>query len=1476
MSTSFEPISTSESIISSIERYLRTNFNPRRASIARDYSNAIDESKENREIGGALYREVRRSFTNGKSLQEYVSEGKAHPEITRFTKFPLYSHQSKTFQLAACESRNVIIATGTGSGKTESFLLPIINSLLKERDAGTLGPGIRAIIVYPMNALASDQLERMRSGLSSYPDITFGRFVGPTKQTRKEAISVIGSVSIPPNERVSRDEMIAKPPHILITNYSMLERLLLLPKWAPLFTGNLQWIVMDEVHSYDGTKAIEISMLIRRLKSRSKSINGIHCIAASATLGDPNSELDGRRAAEYASKLFGERFEPQDLVRPEYEDKSEQPDPVDLFLSSHKDLIPIYQQDPQGIYHLFVRNPGGAFICLNTSHETNNSRIRLQSAKNCASCDAKNVNSRLIEIGACRKCGTEYLIGKKVRNNELVIVDETDEQTQYFRLVSVDLNDWSEDDKSGGTDDLDSDDESSQSAIKNLWWCTSCACISEKQDCECGEKLHVVITEALRPNRDGKLQCNSCGSPNERSPFGPILRPVSGVDALTSVVTTALYQKLPKENNEGGSGGRKLLAFSDNRQDAAYFAPYLEASYFDLLRRRVIYQAAVKLRESQYFEGTSSLKDISASMKTFEFELGNLASENLWTWTWLRGELLTTDIGSTLSDTGLLKFFVPKSKLSNSIKYLKSETLDEDESWNVINALLKTVAYDGAIELPVGVDPANEIFAPREKPTYLSRVGTEMNVKPWISEATVGNRRTSIIEKTFQIERAEATRILGELWNRLNDDSILNPEKTGLRTIANQAWSVEVDDSGLFRCPICRRVSYWKLPNNLCTTKKCGGRLIPFEVDKGNHYRKIFTELDIAPLTSKEHTAQWTAEEAERVQDEFIEGKVNVLSCSTTFEMGVDIGSIVSVLCRNVPPTPANYVQRAGRAGRRGDKALIVTFARKRSHDSQYIAEPLRLIKGRIPVPSIILENQDLIRRHIYAMALSKFLREVNFTGIRSDEFFEAKEGSKSVAQEFRLWLKSHPQVLATEINSLGLPGAVLEKIGILDWSWVDLLDEVDENHRGAWLKTIETLYLDETQRIESVVEELKQQPTTGARGTGNPLARAGLLARVLGDLKKKQMIEPLANGGVLPKYGFPVDIASLVPSYSSPQQADRIELQRDLSLAISEYAPGSKVIAGGHVLTSTGIRRPNDNTFNSMQYVTYTCDGCGWFWHQLAPEGINGTGTQKNNCENCGLPFDRKDKRLFLQPQFGFIANVESRSAGINSRPRKATGINSYVSSTNESDVNWITTDKFEYSVSHNSQLLTITAKELLFCYTCGFAQPLEKGRTREHLDPRNNKTCSSTRPPSPIYLGHEFKTDVFRIRFEAPLPECECGDADCLGALDSTAAAMVAGAVRTLGVSTSDINASIGKHGLAKNRINLFDTTPGGVGLAIALGERVEEVLQNALNVAKQCPNCNSDSSCYSCLRNYYNQKKHDHLIRRNALEILTELRS
>ncbi|NMC62679.1 MAG: DEAD/DEAH box helicase, partial [SAR324 cluster bacterium] len=189
----------------------------------------------------------------------------------------LFVHQEKAIR-KILDNRSVVIATGTGSGKTEAFLIPILNYLMREQEAGTLSkPGVRALLLYPMNALANDQIKRLRKLLKNYPKITFGRYVGETEYKKDKAKEVF-AVNYPeeqpplPNELLSREEMQETPPHILLTNYAMLEYLLLRPDDSPLFDGPTgkfwHFIVLDEAHVYDGANATEIAMLLRRLSDR--------------------------------------------------------------------------------------------------------------------------------------------------------------------------------------------------------------------------------------------------------------------------------------------------------------------------------------------------------------------------------------------------------------------------------------------------------------------------------------------------------------------------------------------------------------------------------------------------------------------------------------------------------------------------------------------------------------------------------------------------------------------------------------------------------------------------------------------------------------------------------------------------------------------------------------------------------------------------------------------------------------------------------------------------------------------------------------------------------------------------------------------------------------------------------------------------------------------------------------------------------
>jgi len=328
MTDRFDPLVTSELITSGYQRYLRSLLPIRDEKIAKALDYQITHS-------GLLTKgpllEATPPYAHSATLNTLINEGvlsssfkKLDSENLPLTR-PLYVHQEQAIRKVTA-GRNVVVATGTGSGKTESFLLPILNELSAEYERdGHLTPGVRALLLYPMNALANDQMKRLRQILKVAPHITFGRYVGDTKENEQQAEETFGKLNPGeerlPNELISRRAMREKPPHILLTNYAMLEYLLLRPADMDLFegtsAGHWRFLVLDEAHVYDGARAAEVAMLLRRLRDRVACDRPLRYIATSATVGDKEKDV-----TEFAERLFDAPFEwipgdpnRQDLVR---------------------------------------------------------------------------------------------------------------------------------------------------------------------------------------------------------------------------------------------------------------------------------------------------------------------------------------------------------------------------------------------------------------------------------------------------------------------------------------------------------------------------------------------------------------------------------------------------------------------------------------------------------------------------------------------------------------------------------------------------------------------------------------------------------------------------------------------------------------------------------------------------------------------------------------------------------------------------------------------------------------------------------------------------------------------------------------------------------------------------------------------------------------------------------------------------------
>lgn len=313
----FNPIQAARTIEASYRNYLATTIHFE----DKELQNQLRAILEGRNfLSKGPFLEATPPHTKDATVRDLVDQELLNKGMLSLGGFDpdrqLYVHQVNAIK-KALEKKNYIVVTGTGSGKTECFLLPIINDILEEFSNSGHKPGVRAMILYPMNALANDQLKRLRTLLEG-TDITFGRYTGDTLEKQSDA-ALAWKADNPGAKRlkdeiISREQIRRTPPNILLTNYSMLEYLLLRPQDAPLFEGAFgsSWrhIAIDEAHIYSGALGTEIAYLLRRLKARIRCDAGVtpqlQCYATSATIGSPE---DMPKVAKFAQDIFGEPFE---------------------------------------------------------------------------------------------------------------------------------------------------------------------------------------------------------------------------------------------------------------------------------------------------------------------------------------------------------------------------------------------------------------------------------------------------------------------------------------------------------------------------------------------------------------------------------------------------------------------------------------------------------------------------------------------------------------------------------------------------------------------------------------------------------------------------------------------------------------------------------------------------------------------------------------------------------------------------------------------------------------------------------------------------------------------------------------------------------------------------------------------------------------------------------------------------------------
>jgi len=651
-----------------------------------------------------------------------------------------------------------------------------------------------------------------------------------------------------------------------------------------------------------------------------------------------------------------------------------------------------------------------------------------------------------------------------------------------------------------------------------------------------------------------------------------------------------------------------------------------------------------------------------------------------------------------------------------------------------------------------------------------------------------------------------------------------------------------------------------------------------------------------------EHSAQQPGSRLQQYESDFKSGRINLLSCSTTMEMGVDIGGITVVAMNNVPPHPANYLQRAGRAGRRSEtRSVALTVCKNNPHDQYVFANTRWAFETQLPAPSIKLESAIIVQRHLNSMLLANFLRtqltnKSDLDKLNMEWWMLPKEDARS--DRFIAWAKCFGEKqggnLTTGLRSLlrytcfdgivSLHGLIAESAKMLDafrTKWFGEFDAVDF----------------QIKRFQGTSKEK------------DPAYKALQIQRRR--LTDEYLLRELAAGGFLPGYGFPTDISSFETltldeikrneTRKKDEREDNLMRHRELPsrdtvTALREYAPGAEVVIDGLVYRSAGITL-NWHVPASVQAVSeiqnireaWRCRSCG-------SSGTTGMANQLTHCLDCGaaLPPVPDCRFTYLEPA-GFSVDIyESPHNDVSTQtfvPVESPWINA--------NGEWLPLTNPKLGAYRSSPIGTVfnhsagtNGLGYAICLACGRSEPMISASDDDELEhgvalPKvfriphrrlrgaqggETATCegSSFSIKPGMRLGHEATTDVLELMLHdldgKPLADRQAAFSLAV-AMRSAMAAMLGIEVAELGCDTKPIRWGNGVIGQA---IVLFDRNASGYCSSVS--DRLREVLSKAKGILSCTANC--EGACQHCLLHFDTRFRMDELNRHAALEFLSDL--
>lgn len=766
------------------------------------------------------------------------------------------------------------------------------------------------------------------------------------------------------------------------------------------------------------------------------------------------------------------------------------------------------------------------------------------------------------------------------------------------------------------------------------------------------------------------------------------------------------------------------------------------------------------------------------------------------------------------------------------------------------------------------------------------RVGDRISNEQWTAFSRSLIRSSASAEKLFSVTS--------------NNRYAINPASVILRLSLDKPW---------YRCIGCWQFFVSPLADKC---PECGAPLEELQMDDPHMIarKSLFRDPCIEvvsgsyiPFTirSEEHSAQLShrdyteafskTEEYELLfqdiilNDKKVEQPIDVLSCTTTMEVGIDIGSLTAVALRTVPPRPENYQQRSGRAGRRSSAlSTIITFADNSPHESFHFSNPELMIGAPSSKLSIYVGNLKINERHINASLLQRFFHR----GLEADteapqlhqnadvfsslglsrDFFQG--GGDYSLREFGDWIQSEvlPEnsKITNDVSSL-LPGALQSAIGMSEYNW---REQFVRETAKQFLSSLEDL----SQKVDwnSVEEE------------------------------ETNLLSTLLDAALLPTFSFPIDVCTF-----SVQKLDRdkykvrtlYEMTQELRQALSEYIPGRQVVVDKKTFTSRGIYFPFTNDpvnrasvqdWDRLDWLNY-CTRCDTileeFDRNMSSEGAR---CRIPNCNG-----EIRSQRIFRPP--GFSPEVDPFRGALEGERREeeriyATSAKYPLPVTTSRESKDEHTKELKRGIARrmpNQKLLVVNFgpnnEGFEICMQCGTIGGNDGLRTPHNRPYPHNpqvkgiswpRQCSGS--PVRTTLGYNFRTDLTVLRFEMRSPLNSDWEAQWFkSAIKSLTEALVIGAARALGIDStelaggyrllprfSDDEPSINSY----IEIFLYDTTPAGAGFALKFFENLQEALDATMNILS---NCKCSQSCHACLRTYNNRIDHNVLDRHLAKALL-----